>query len=106
MYKVAVVGKPNVGKSAFFRALTLAHAESGNFPFTTIEANSGIGYIKIEDPAKSFGKSSFFILSLLICASLNFSKASFSFIVFNLSSKTFVNIIGLLKLLFFNASIT
>jgi len=56
--KVGLVGKPNVGKSAFFRALTLAHAESGNFPFTTIEANSGIGYIKIEDPAKSFGKSS------------------------------------------------
>ena len=54
--KVGIVGKPNVGKSAFFRALTLAKAESGNFPFTTIDANSGIGFVKIEDPAKEFGK--------------------------------------------------
>ena len=56
--KVGIVGKPNVGKSAFFRALTLAKAESGNFPFTTIDANSGIGFVKIEDPAKDFGKTS------------------------------------------------
>lgn len=55
---IGIVGKPNVGKSAFFRALTLAHAESGNFPFTTIDANSAIGYVKIEDPAVAFGKHS------------------------------------------------
>lgn len=55
---VGVVGKPNVGKSAFFRALTLADAESGNFPFTTIDANSGIGYVKIKDPAVEFQKHS------------------------------------------------
>ena len=55
---IGVVGKPNVGKSAFFRSLTLAEAESGNFPFTTIDANSGIGYVKIKDPAVEFGKKS------------------------------------------------
>lgn len=55
---IGIVGKPNVGKSAFFRALTLAHAESGNFPFTTIDANSAIGYVKIKDPAIDFGKHS------------------------------------------------
>lgn len=55
---IGIVGKPNVGKSAFFRSLTLANAESGNFPFTTINANSGIGYIKIKDPAVDFGKHS------------------------------------------------
>ncbi len=55
---VGIVGKPNVGKSAFFRSLTLADAESGNFPFTTINANSAIGYVKINDPALSFGKHS------------------------------------------------
>ena len=55
---IGIVGKPNVGKSAFFRSLTLAEAESGNFPFTTIDANSGIGYVKIDDPAKQFGKES------------------------------------------------
>lgn len=55
---IGIVGKPNVGKSAFFRSLTLAEAESGNFPFTTIDANSGIGYVKIKDPAKEFNKTS------------------------------------------------
>jgi len=55
---IGVVGKPNVGKSAFFRALTLADAESGNFPFTTIDANSGVGYVKIKDPALEFSKHS------------------------------------------------
>ncbi len=55
---IGLVGKPNVGKSAFFRALTLAAAESGNFPFTTIDANSAIGYVKIKDPATHFNKHS------------------------------------------------
>lgn len=55
---IGIVGKPNVGKSAFFRSLTLADAESGNFPFTTIDANSAIGYVKIKDPAVDFGKHS------------------------------------------------
>jgi len=55
---IGIVGKPNVGKSAFFRSLTLAEAESGNFPFTTINPNSAIGYVKVEDPAKFFGKVS------------------------------------------------
>ncbi len=55
---IGIVGKPNVGKSAFFRSLTLADAESGNFPFTTIEANSAIGYVKVEDPAVPYGHHS------------------------------------------------
>ena len=55
---IGIVGKPNVGKSAFFRALTLANAESGNFPFTTIDANSAIGYVKVKDPAVEFDKHS------------------------------------------------
>jgi ribosome-binding ATPase YchF (GTP1/OBG family) len=38
---IGIVGKPNFGKSAFFRSLTLADVESGDFPFTTIDANSG-----------------------------------------------------------------
>ena len=55
---IGIVGKPNVGKSAFFRALTLAEAESGNFPFTTIKANSAIGYVKVDDPAVPYGQHS------------------------------------------------
>ena len=55
---IGIVGKPNVGKSAFFRAVTLAAAESGNFPFTTINPNSAIGYVKVKDPALDFDKRS------------------------------------------------
>ena len=55
---IGIVGKPNVGKSAFFRSLTLADAPSGNFPFTTIDANSAMGYVKVKDPAVDFDKHS------------------------------------------------
>src|SRR3989344_8426726 len=44
---VGVVGKPSVGKSTFFKAITLAEAEIASYPFTTIKPNTGIGYIKI-----------------------------------------------------------
>ena len=55
---IGIVGKPNVGKSAFFNSLTLADAPSGNFPFTTIEPNSAMGYVKVRDPALDFNKHS------------------------------------------------
>ena len=37
-----IVGLPNVGKSTIFSALTNAAAESGNYPFTTIEPNIAV----------------------------------------------------------------
>jgi len=43
---VGIVGKPNTGKSTFFSAVTLAPAEIGNYPFTTIKPNRGIGYVR------------------------------------------------------------
>lgn len=45
-YSIGIVGKPNVGKSTFFSAATLAPAEIANYPFTTIKPNRGIGYIR------------------------------------------------------------
>jgi ribosome-binding ATPase YchF (GTP1/OBG family) len=56
--KVGIVGKPNVGKSTFFSAATFSQAEIGNFPFTTIEPNKGISYVRVKDPAREFGKVS------------------------------------------------
>ena len=50
--EVGVVGKPNVGKSTFFKALTLADAEIANFPFTTIKANVGVGYVRSACPCR------------------------------------------------------
>jgi ribosome-binding ATPase YchF (GTP1/OBG family) len=51
---VGVVGKANVGKSTFFKALTLAEVEIANYPFATIKPNSGVGYVKVECAEKQF----------------------------------------------------
>lgn len=56
--KVGLVGKPNVGKSTFFSAATLAEAEIGDYPFTTIDANRGMGYVRVPDPGPEFGLQS------------------------------------------------
>lgn len=45
---IGLVGKPSVGKSTFFKAATLAEVEIASYPFTTIKANHGIGYVKID----------------------------------------------------------
>ena len=39
---VGIVGLPNAGKSTLFNALTRAGAAVGNYPFTTIEQNTGV----------------------------------------------------------------
>lgn len=52
---VGVVGKANVGKSTFFKALTLSEVEIANYPFATIKPNHGIGYVRIECVDKDFG---------------------------------------------------
>ncbi len=53
--KIGIVGKPNVGKSTFFAAATLAEVEIANYPFTTINPNVGIGYVRFECACKDFG---------------------------------------------------
>jgi ribosome-binding ATPase YchF (GTP1/OBG family) len=47
---VGIVGKPNVGKSTFFSAVTMVPAEIANYPFTTVEANVGVGYVRGKCP--------------------------------------------------------
>lgn len=51
---VGIVGKANVGKSTFFKAMTLASVEIANYPFVTIKPNHGMGFVKIDCADKHF----------------------------------------------------
>ncbi len=51
---IGIVGKPNVGKSTFFKACTLANTEIANYPFVTIKPNRGVGYVRVECADKFF----------------------------------------------------
>ncbi len=55
MIEIGLAGKPNAGKSTFFKASTLADAEIADYPFTTIEPNVGIGYVRVECVCKELG---------------------------------------------------
>lgn len=55
--ELGVVGKPNVGKSTFFAAATLAPAQIADYPFTTIEANRGIAYVRKRCPHLDLGRA-------------------------------------------------
>jgi len=49
---IALAGKPNSGKSTFFKAVTLANVEIANYPFTTIDANHGVAYVRATCPCR------------------------------------------------------
>jgi len=51
---IGIVGKANVGKSTFFKALTLAEVLIANYPFATIDPNKGFGFVKVDCVDKDF----------------------------------------------------
>ena len=44
--RIGLVGKPNVGKSTFFSAATLAQVDIANYPFCTIDPNVGVAFVE------------------------------------------------------------
>ncbi len=50
MITLALAGKPNCGKSTFFKAATMANVEIANYPFTTINPNFGVAYVRSKCP--------------------------------------------------------
>lgn len=57
MLELGLVGKPNTGKTTFFNAATLADAPMAGYPFTTIDANIGVTYVRSECPCQDFDVS-------------------------------------------------
>ncbi len=52
---IGLLGKANVGKSTFFNAATDLSVQVANFPFTTIEPNMGIAFVRINCVCKEMG---------------------------------------------------
>jgi ribosome-binding ATPase YchF (GTP1/OBG family) len=57
MITLALAGKPNCGKSTFFKAATLANVPIANYPFTTIDANHGVAYVRSPCVCRELGLS-------------------------------------------------
>ncbi|MFP3317609.1 MAG: redox-regulated ATPase YchF [Thermoplasmata archaeon] len=54
---VGIVGKPNVGKSTFFSAITQHNVEIANYPFTTIKPHLGTAFVRKPCPHTILGKA-------------------------------------------------
>jgi ribosome-binding ATPase YchF (GTP1/OBG family) len=52
---VGLVGKANVGKSTFFAAATMKAVDIAGFPFTTIQANRGVAYVRTPCVCRELG---------------------------------------------------
>ncbi|MFW5911930.1 MAG: redox-regulated ATPase YchF [Candidatus Hadarchaeota archaeon] len=52
MLELGLVGKPNTGKTTFFNAATRAEAPMAGYPFTTIDANIGVTYVRNDCPCR------------------------------------------------------
>jgi ribosome-binding ATPase len=51
---IGIIGKSNVGKSTFFNAVTDLSVQTANYPFTTIEPNVGVAYVRIDCICREF----------------------------------------------------
>ncbi|VFJ14212.1 conserved protein of unknown function [Candidatus Nitrosocosmicus franklandus] len=54
---IGLLGKANVGKSTFFNAATDSSVPVANFPFTTISANIGVAFVRVQCVCTELGIS-------------------------------------------------
>jgi ribosome-binding ATPase len=52
--QIGIVGKPSSGKSTFFSSATMIDVAMASYPFTTIEPNKGVGFVRVEDAGNFF----------------------------------------------------
>jgi ribosome-binding ATPase len=52
---IGLLGKANVGKSTFFNSATDLSVQIANFPFTTIDPNIGIAFVRVNCVCKEIG---------------------------------------------------
>ncbi|MFX1531448.1 MAG: YchF-related putative GTPase [Promethearchaeota archaeon] len=45
-FTIGIIGKPSSGKTTFLNATCLTHAKVSELPFTTIEPNKGVAYVR------------------------------------------------------------
>ena len=80
--KAGIVGLPNVGKSTLFNAITNSHVEAANYPFATINPNTGV--VNVPDERLTFLSN---LLTEGISANTDKSNFSISFLFFIVLSK-------------------
>jgi len=54
MLELALVGKPNSGKSSFFKAATMIDVKISSVPFTTIKPNEGVCHVTTDCVCREF----------------------------------------------------
>lgn len=52
---IGLIGKANVGKSTFFNASTELSVPAANYPFTTINPNVGVAFVRLGCVCREFG---------------------------------------------------
>ena len=52
---IGIVGKPSTGKSSLFNALTHGHAAVASYPFTTIDPNKGVAFVRAKCACQELG---------------------------------------------------
>ncbi|MGQ4914883.1 MAG: redox-regulated ATPase YchF [Candidatus Asgardarchaeia archaeon] len=52
---IGIVGKPSAGKTTFINAACMTSYKTADYPFTTIEPQPGVAYVRVDCVCKDFG---------------------------------------------------